>query len=497
MTAPFTRRQFLRRGRDAALAAGLVSQLEWLTACGEQTAAADWDELTRRVKGSVIRPGQPRYDRISLPFNHRYAGIHPAGVVLCADERDVRESVLWAREQDVSLAVRSGGHNYAGYSTTPGLLIDLRKLRKVDVDDRDHILSVEPGATNVDVYAGLQPHGVAISAGRCPTVALGGLVLGGGFGFSSRKLGLTSDSLLESRLVDADGELLTLSEEENADLFWAIRGAGGGNYGVSTHHRFRAQPVDDVTLYDISWPWDKGPEVLDALQGVIAAAPDEFSCRMGGGASGPPGGSPDLSFSALGQYFGPKQELEDLLSPALSAAAPSERLIAGRTFWQAKNYFFHNVPKGRFAVKSNYADEPLSREAIDVLFRSVEGWPGSSNDDGAGFAIFAWGGAMNRPAPDATAFVHRDSLLLIAYDTAWAGSDSGATVDANLEWLAQLYEDLRPHVSASAYQNFIDPELEDWESAYYGANLERLVEVKAKRDPDDVFGFAQSIPTRL
>jgi hypothetical protein len=493
---PLTRRQFLRRSRDAALAAGLASQLEWLAACGEETASADWEELSRRLDGPVIRPGQPRYPDLSKPFNHRYSHIHPAGISLCANEDDVRESVIWAREQEVPLAIRSGGHNYAGYSTSPGLVIDLARLNEVRVDDRNGTVAVEPGATNVDVYAGLQPHGVAISAGRCPTVALGGLVLGGGFGFSSRKLGLTSDSLIESRLVDASGELLTLSERENADLFWAIRGAGGGNFGVATHHRFRTHPVGDVALYDISWPWSDAPAVLDALQHVIADAPDEFSCRMGGGATGPAGRDPELSFSALGQYFGPKRELEELLQPALSAARPSDELIATRTFWQAKNHFFHNVPRGRFAAKSSYADEPLSRDAIDALLRGVERWPGSSNDDGAGFAIFAWGGAMNRPAADATAFVHRDSLLLIAYDTAWAGTDSGSTVDAGLSWLSDLYAEMRPRTSRAAYQNFIDPELEDWRTAYYGSNLDRLTEVKAKRDPDDVFSFAQSIPTR-
>jgi FAD/FMN-containing dehydrogenase len=489
-----TRRQFIRRSRDAALAAGFASQLEWLAACGEETRSADWDELARRLDGAVVRPGQDNYPKLSLPYNHRYADVHPAGIALCEGEDDVRESVLWAREQEQPVAIRSGGHNYAGYSTGPGLVIDLAKLDRVDVNDRAESVSIEPGATNVQVYAGLTPHGVAISAGRCPTVALGGLVLGGGFGFSSRKLGLTSDSLLESRMVDASGELLTLSEDENPDLFWAIRGAGSGNFGVCTHHRFRTQPVGDVTIYDISWPWRTAPDALGALQEAIASAPDEFSCRMGGGATGDPGTKPVISFSALGQYFGPKRELMEILDPVLSAARPSKRLIERRTFRQAKDYFFDNVPAGSFSVKSSYADEPLSHEAAAILFDGVERWPGSSNDDGAGFAIFAWGGEMGRPAPDATAFVHRDALLLLALDTAWGEEDDQSTVDANVDWLDQLYADVRPHLSPAAYQNFIDPDLEDWESAYYGANFERLTEVKAKRDPDDFFSFAQSIP---
>ncbi len=490
-----TRRQFVRRGRDATLVAAFGSQLEWLAACGEETRSADWEELAQRLDGELIRPGQRQYGKLSPPFNHRYDDIHPAGISVCDGESDVRECILWAREQEQPVAIRSGGHNYAGYSTGPGLVIDLANLDEVEVDERGETVTIGPGATNVEVYAGLTPHGVAISAGRCPTVCLGGLVLGGGFGFSSRKLGLTSDSLLESQMVDANGELLTLSDKENADLFWAIRGAGGGNFGVTTRHRFRTQPVGDVAIYDISWEWHDGPAALGALQDVIAGAPDEFSCRMGGGATGDPRSEARTELLRARPVFRPGGGAGGDPRARVIRRTPDKRLLEERTFREAKNYFFHNVPSGSFAVKSSYASEPLSGEAIEVLFEEVAAWPGSSNPDGAGFAIFAWGGEMNRPAPDATAFVHRDELLLLAFDTAWDAEDDTATVDANVEWLDRLYERIRPHLSPAAYQNFIDPSLEDWESAYYGSNLERLTDIKAKHDPDDFFAFAQAIPT--
>jgi len=445
----------------------------------------------------LVRPGAPAYASLSLPFNRRYSGIHPAAVALCAGAADVRESIRWSREHGVPIAARAGGHSYGGYSTTSGLIIDVGRMRSVEVNQSEGRVVVGPGARNTDVYAGLQPHGVALSAGRCPTVAISGLVLGGGFGFSSRKLGLTADSLVGTEVVTASGRVLTCSDRVRPDLFWACRGGGGGNFGVNTRFEFRVHPVGRVSIYQLKWDWRHAREAVDALQGVIARAPDEFSCRFGLGSSaaGSPNGRPQPSISALGQYFGPSRELTALLDPVLSAVPPSARLIADRTFWQAKDFFFHNVPRGRFAVKSSYADRFLSGSAIDTLVRWVERWPGSTNPDGGGVALFAWGGAMNRVPPTATAFVHRDSRLLIAQDTAWGDRDPERVIAANLDWLEGFSAALRPHASGASYQNFIDPSLRGWERAYYGSNLDRLTAVKRAYDPDDVFRFRQGIPT--
>lgn len=164
------------------------------------------------------------------------------------------------------VAIRSGGHNYAGYSSTEGLLIDLGQMRSVAVDDDTGLATVQVGARNTDVYESLQPHEAAISVGRCPTVAIGGLVLGGRIGFSSRKLGLTCDSLVETEIVTADGQILTCNERENDDLFWACRGGSRGNFGVNVSCTFQATPVEDVSIYDLQWNLEDGEKVLPALQ---------------------------------------------------------------------------------------------------------------------------------------------------------------------------------------------------------------------------------------
>jgi hypothetical protein len=493
---PMTRRQFLRRTGKVALGLTILSQTGLLSGCGgARSSDTIWDELAQRLQGSLVLPDDDAYGSLYPPFNRRYEDVRPQGIASCLDSSDVRESILWAREHEIPVAIRSGGHNYAGYSTTEGLLVDLGQMGSVDVDDDTGVATVQVGARNTDVYAELQPHEAAISAGRCPTVAIGGLVLGGGIGFSSRKLGLTCDSLSETEIVTADGQILTCNEKENEDLFWACRGGSGGNFGVNVSYTFQATPVKDVSIYDLQWDLKDGEKVLPALQEVALQAPDDFSCRMGGGRSGEEGGGRGpANVNALGQYFGPREELLELLEPVLRLAEPTKKVIEDMTFWQAKDYFFHNTPIDRFQVKSAFIKEPLPEQGIEELLRHVDGWPGSSNEDGGGFAMFTLGGAISDIPKEDTAYVHRDSRFLLAIDSSWASSDSERTGQENIEWVEGFAEGMRPYTTEYAYQNFIDRSQPDWANAYYGDNLDRLAGVKRDRDPDDFFQFAQSVP---
>jgi FAD/FMN-containing dehydrogenase len=411
------------------------------------------------------------------------------GIARCATEQDVRRALLWARDHHLPLAARSGGHSYAGYSTTPGLLIDLGGMRAVTVDDATGSVTTAPGARNTMVYAGLQPHNVGISAGRCPTVAIAGLALGGGFGFSSRYLGLTCDALESTRFVSADGTVQTASATENPDLFWALRGGGGGNFAINTTFRFRTSPVSDVGLYDLTWDARHGPAVMAALQAMVQSGPDRLSCRMGMGSDGHSPGT----VTALGQLFGSVEELRTLLAPVLAVAKPTKQLIAQRTFWEAKEHFFHNTPVDRFAVKSAFVTEPFSERALDVIARGVARYPGSHNPEGGGVALYAWGGAISSVPADATAFVHRDAVWLMAYDASWTRKDTRRTIRRNLDWLARFDDQLQPFLSGQAYQNFMDRTQREWRRAYYGDAYARLRRIKQDVDPDDVFTFPQAI----
>lgn len=494
-----TRRQFLGASGGAALALAAGSQLAWAGKVGARAVRSPgWDHLRRTLKGRLLVPGDRGFGAGSRPFNLRYADVVPRGVAVCADAGDVRRAVRFAHEEGLPVAIRSGGHNYAGYCSGPGLVVNLGSMRGVDVAAGAGTVTAQPGARNTMIYAGLEPHGVAISAGRCPTVAVGGLVLGGGIGFSSRKLGLTCDHLIEADIVTADGSLLRCSETRNADLFWALRGAGGGNFGVCTRYVFETRPVGDVSIYDVAFGWRDAEAVFAAFQDIIRSAPNELSARVGVGAPGTPrGGRGGPRISILGQYFGPAAELRELLAPVLAAARPTKELIEDRTFWQAKDYFFDNVPTEAFAVKSAYLDRPLGEQGVAALLRAVERWPGSTNADGAGAALFASGGAINEVAPGATAFVHRRQFAVLATESTWSSHDSAKVARANVAWLDDLASALAPHVSGSAYQNFIDRSQPNWARAYYGRNLERLVKIKRRYDPDGLFAFEQGIPARI
>ncbi len=457
----------------------------------------DWEDLARHLRGRLLRPGEPGYRAAYLPHNQRYADVRPAGVALCAGTGDVRAALAWARRFGVPFAVRSGGHSYGGYCTSRGLVISLARISQVHVDARSMVIRAGAGARNRDLYAALAGTSVAVPSGRCPTVGISGLLLGGGFGFSSRHLGLTCDHLLHTEMVTASGAVLQVSDRSEPDLFWALRGGGGGNFGINTAYTLRAVPVGRVSVYRLEWDWADARAALGAMLALMTGAPGTLSCRVGLEVSGGgrvTGGTPVRGVSAVGQYFGPAGGLAGLLAPVLAAARPARQEIEDRSYTGAQAFLAHNVPSGRFASRSRFLARALPAAGIDDAVTWMERWPGSSNPNGGGLTVFAWGGAISRVRPAATAFLHRDAAFLTDQEFTWSARDDERVARAGLDWLAQGYRALASFGNGQAYQNFIDPSLADWRAAYYGANLPRLSRVKARYDPGDVFRFAQSIP---
>lgn len=458
--------------------------------------SAGWAEsarrLARELAGSLYLPGEAGYAAGSAQFNKRYAGVRPAAVASVADVDDVRRVLTWAHDQGIAIIPRSGGHSYGGFSTGDGLVVDLRRLDSCRADPSTGLVTVGGGASMAAVYRAIEPHQMSFALGNSPTVGIGGLVLGGGVAAASRKLGLTCDALVETTLVTADGEVLTCNSTENADLFWACRGGGGGNFGINVSFTFQAQPVGPAATCLLLWNWSDGERVLPVLQEIVQDAPDEFSARLGASATGT-GGAENKVISAVGQHLGPASELADLLDPVLSLATPIRHDLADRTFWQARDYLQHETCEDRYSVRTNYATGPLPDRATATMLSLIERWPGSLNTDGGGVGMFAWGGQINRVPRDETAFWHRDSLFLLSMDTAWTADDPPAVVDANLRWLDELYDAMAEHLSGFAYQNFIDPGQPNWEHAYYGPNYPRLQTIKRTYDPDRLFRFDQAI----
>ena len=489
MSFALTRRQLLRSAAGAALGA---SQLRGLARAEMPVVTAspppDWRGLAQLLSGELMQPDAPDFARIATPWNLRFASTVPTGIARCFSPDDVGVCLLWAKRNDVPIAIRSGGHSYAGFSTTDGLLIDISPMNEVGKLDEEGLLRLGGGARNANVFAALQTRNHAITHGRCKGVGVAGLTLGGGIGFSQRLHGLTCDQLVETEIVIASGERLVCNAIENADLFWACRGGGGGNFGVNVSLTLRTFLVGDYTVFNLNW--SAGVEdLLHAALELLPSMPDRLGCKLQVEA-----GSTN-ALNLQGQLAGAQAELAQLLTPLYRIAKPAEEAISVLPYWLCQEILAEEGDPEYSHERSRYIYRPLPVEGIATILDFLRRWPGTH--DGAEWKMFLAGGAVASVAPEATAFVHRNALMLSAIDLAWTPEDDAAVVADNEAWLDAFHAAMRPFTSDESFQNFIDGAETDFLRAYYGTNLERLVEIKRRYDPDNLFRFPQSIPLTL
>lgn len=443
-------------------------------------------ELDRQLRGDVVQRGAPGYNAARVVYDTRYDAVRPQAIAFCESLADVQKTVRWARKHSVHIVPRSGGHSYGGYSTTAGVIVDVSRLHAVSLAANGHA-AAGAGAELIGVYTALANRGRMIPGGTCPTVGIAGLTQGGGIGLSGRKFGLTCDHLLEATVVLADGSAVVAGSHQHPDLYWALRGGGGGNFGIVTRFVFRTHPVGNVSTYSLEWPWSDAKHVVQAWQSFAPHAPDGLSCVLNVNAAAG-AGTPHLT--SAGQFFGSEQALRSLLAPLVNAGTPTRFTTTTRTFLEAAHYWAGGgTGRATFAAKSSISTAPLPPAGIDALLQQIE--EKRMSGTGSGIVLLdSWGGAINRVPKAATAFVHRSALFSMQYLAYW---DPGAAPAPNVAWLRRCYAALRPHVSTFAYQNYIDPELPNWQHAYYGTNLARLRQVKRRYDPHNVFHFRQSI----
>jgi hypothetical protein len=367
------RRQFIQRAATL-LGASLVP---WGCGSVDQSALgvpgfSGWDLLARSLQGTLLFPGSKEFDRVSSPWNLRYLGKKPAAVARCLSSRDVQTCILWAQSQGVPLVARSGGHSYAGYSLTTGLMIDVSLMNQINFENSTGIARVGGGARNLDVYTALRAPSVSLTHGRCKAVGVAGLVLGGGIGFNMRARGLTCDQLVETEVVTAQGQILTCNAQQNSDLFWACRGGGGGNFGIHTSFTFQTFPVRTVTYFNLSWS-SQQRAVFDALNQVLLSAPHELGCKVQ--LLQQPG--QPLKVVLLGQLVGSPAQFQALLAPVSAIAAPTGP-IQELAYWDAQEFLSEAGDPEFSHERSRYAFQPLSAEAVDTIFHFLERWPGTS-----------------------------------------------------------------------------------------------------------------------
>ena len=499
------RRKFLQWGSLAFASLVLGCQ----SPSPRRPSAIPWNDLASGLDGKVVLPGSGEYESSYPTFIKRFDHIRPAGVVIAENEADVVEAVRFAKRYGIHVVARSGGHSFGGYSTTEGMVIDLKRLAAVQVADQR--ASIGGGALIIDAQAALQEHGLGLPTGSCPTVGLAGLALGGGLGDTGRRYGLTSDRLTGARVVLADGSVVEADSRREPELFWALRGAGGGNFGIVTRMDFLAHPVTDVTVFSVQWPWSAAAAVIDAWQRWAPYGPDELTSGLDLSAAD----SLDDEPVALvgGTVLGDRAETERLIGrlEAMVGREPSDvpdiatmpyhaavmdgAGCADRTV--SACHVLGETPEGTLSryeyrlTKSQLFNRPLPQAGVDRVIGELlaDRVPGYDRD----LEFASLGGAYNRIAPDATAFVHRDCLFNIKYATNIDMSAAESVKESGTRWIERIAATMAPWTSGQSYQNYIDPSLADWQEAYYGPNYGRLQQVKHRYDPDRFFTFAQAV----
>ena len=473
-------------------------------------SAADWSALGSGLAGHLVRPGDADYGTARLLFDPRFDGSRPAGIAFCADPADVAECLAFVRKFGVAVTPRSGGHSYGGLSTGSGLVIDVTRMNTVS-QVGSGTARVGAGTRLVDFYAGLDAHSVTVPGGSCPTVGIAGLTLGGGIGVVTRAYGLTSDNLKSVQMVTPDGTVRECDANHDPDLFWACRGAGGGNFGVATAFTFTTHPTQQLVLFFLSWPWSKAASVISAWQNWAPTAPDALWSNLHV-LSNPSGDTPTVQVGGtyLGSLGDAQQQISNLVdrvgstpqgSPFVSSHAHAMMIEAGCSqLSTAQCHLPWQNPDGTLQRESEFAKSHiftrvLSPAAISALISAVEQRQPLSGGGQGGVAFDALGGAVNRVAPDATAFVHRDGLFVGQFTTTWSDGAASSATSAQQNWLRTFHQTMTPYASGQAYQNYLDPELSGWQQAYYGANYSRLLQVRATYDPDHILKLPQGIGT--
>ncbi|MBB1256061.1 FAD-binding oxidoreductase [Streptomyces alkaliterrae] len=501
-------------GAGAGLTAAVGGLLPSGTAGARSAAArhqAKWDTLRTSLTGDLVLPDDAAYDAVRKLPNAQFDAIRPRAVAMCETPRDVSTCVRFAQDHALETAVRSGGHNYAGWSTSEGLVINLTRL--------DHVVPgpgrvrLGPGVQAVDVLPALRPHGLNVPAGFCPTVCPGGFFTGGGTGWQYRKYGPASDRLLSARVVLADGRIVTASEDRHPDLFWALRGGGGGNFGVVTDFTVASTSIRRVGHYVLTWSWDQARSAVPGYLEWAARGSADLACsgtlRM---ADARPGAVP--VFVVSGVHFGSTAELDSELRAlvGLVGGQPQTRAVEELPYEQAMMRVFgcegrsteacHTVGDNPEAILPRTAyvknrgrmfDRVMPQAGVDAMLTAFDA------ERRAGqfrmISLLGLGKNANLPATGSTAWVHRDALnsciATVTLDDSRLGEEDRQAAE---HWLDGVFRAVDPYSNGRSYVNFPDLDLPDWADAYYGSNLPGLRRVKRRYDPHGFFRFAQSIP---
>jgi FAD/FMN-containing dehydrogenase len=441
-------------------------------------------QLRTVMQGRVVLPGDDDYAQTRQIWNGAVEH-QPALIAVCETPADVQAAVRTARQHNLPLSVRGGGHDWAGRALChDGLVIDMSHMRRVDVDPVASVATIEGGATGTEVTSVTVPYGLVAATGNCGAVGMVGLTTGGGYGPLTPRYGLALDNLLGAEVVLADGRLVNCDGHENPDLFWAIRG-GGGNFGVITCMRVQLHPIRQVLAGLMLFPWSQAESVLGGYAESSADAPDELSISTGVLPS--PDGSP-LAFLAP-MWSGEAIEGEEWIARLRQLGTPVLDRIGTITYMDWLGMFAAAAPVGRHYAAKNRSLAQVTPAVISTLVAGGQ----QRSSPFSGIIVHDFRGAATRIPLAATAFGLRKEHYLIEIIAAWepTAEDDG---EEHREWARTLSEKLAPHALPGGYPNMLGPNDLEQTAHAYGSNASRLQQLKRRFDPDGIFSSAISLP---
>ncbi len=447
--------------------------------------------LADRMEGRLIRAGDSDYDSARRVWNGMIDR-KPAAIAECKNTGDVVAALTCAREEGIPVSVRCGGHGVSGNAVVEdGLMVDLSPMNRVAVDPAAKLARVQGGAKLGDFDRAAQAHGLATTAGVDPGTGVGGLTLGGGTGFLARKLGLAIDNLVGAEVVLADGSVVKASESDHPDLLWALKG-GGGNFGIVTEFKFRLSHIGpDVLTAQVFYPFDAARDVAQAYRDFMRNAPDDvgadlFFLPVPAGEPFPEDLHGSTTVAIVACYTGKPEDAEEVLRPLTDVAEPLMRAVQPMPYLELQSTFKDAAPDGeRYYWKSHFLDD-IEEGLIDLLIERAQSLPGPY----CNVFFEAQGGAIGRVPVDATAFPHRRAAFNIGISSGWSDPHQDGSI---IEWTRSFHDSVAPFSTGGVYSNYMDFDEDERVRAAYGANLDRLKEVKARYDPENLFRMNQNI----
>lgn len=467
--------------------------------------ATDLTALGKQLNGSLLLRGRPGYALVSHGYNPRYDGASPVAVAMCQSTDDVAACIRYATNGGHPFSVRSGGHSYTGWSTGQGLVVDLTRMASVKVSRSSGTARIAAGTRLADVYHDLSAAGVGIPAGSCPTVGMGGLALGGGIGVLSRAWGLTCDTVRSAQVVLADGSLVSADAGHNPDLFWALRGGGGGSFGVVTSLELATRPAPAVQTFVLGFPYAAAADVLDAWQRWVPRTDSHLwsACHLSASAA-----SGSRSILVVGTWIGRAGALTGLLDDFVgrTGTTASFRQGASHSYESAmlleagcQSYgACHLPPTGSLgrepeAASSSLLFKPLNGSGIDAVLVQIEHGLRVTSAAAVGVLIDSLGGAVANVPASATAFAWRGAIASLQYTATWPQSSASRDPAPMDGYVRGFRSAMTPYCGSAAYVNYQDAAITNYGSAYWGRNYPRLQQVKKAVDPHNAFTFPQAV----